>query len=462
MKPFPTTGKKIYTVSEINRLVKLNLEENYSNIWLLGEISNFKTSPAGHYYFTLKDLQSQIRAVMFRNWNQGLRFIPQDGLMVEVRGTLSIYEARGEYQITIDYMQPKGIGALQLAFEQLKERLYKEGLFDPKNKKPLPFLPKKIGIITSPRGAAIRDILQIINRRFPNVEILIYPTQVQGEEAAGQIAEAIDYMNRSSNVDVLILTRGGGSLEDLCPFNEEIVARRIYHSNIPIISAVGHEIDFTIADFVADVRAPTPSAAAELVIKSKLELEEKLYSFRSRIISSIQYSLQSFFNQLQSLKHHHALRLPAHLIMHQQQYLDELTWRLREKIKRHLTESTKRFMALRGNFVQKIPVSKIIEQSQKFGHLSLLLQEKMKWNFASKKILLVPLSKKLETLSPRTILERGYSICTGKGSSLPLKKAEQVNINDEVKVILSMGELGCQVKKISPKYSEENDGKKEL
>lgn len=451
MKPCASTEKKIYTISEINRLVKLNLEENYSNIWLLGEISNFKSSSAGHYYFTLKDTQSQIRAVMFRNWNQALRFIPQDGLMVEARGTLSIYEPRGEYQITIDYMQPKGIGALQLAFEQLKENLLKEGLFDPKNKKPLPLLPHKIGIITSPRGAAIRDILQIINRRFPNVEILIYPTQVQGDEAAGQIVEAIDYMNRSSNADVLILTRGGGSLEDLWPFNEEKVARSIYRSKIPIISAVGHEIDFTISDFVADARAPTPSAAAELVIKSKLELKEKLYSLQSRTISAIQYNLQSISNQLLSLKHHRSLRLPAHIIVRQRQYLDELAWRLREKIKGYLSENTKKFIALRGIFAQEVPVLKIKEVDQKLCNLILLTKEKMRWNLSANKTLLLPLSKKLETLSPRTILKRGYSICTRKNSPFPLNKAQQVNINDEVKVILSMGKLGCQVKKISPK-----------
>ena len=443
--------RKIYTVSELNRLVKLNLEENYSNIWLLGEISNFKTSPAGHHYFTLKDPQSQIRAVMFRTWNQALRFIPQDGLMVEVRGSLSIYEARGEYQIVIDYMQPKGIGSLQLAFEQLKERLNREGLFDPRKKKPLPLLPHKIGIITSPQAAALRDILQIINRRFPNVEILIYPTLVQGEEAAGQISQALDYMNQFSDVDVLILTRGGGSLEDLWPFNEEIVARSIYHSKIPIISAVGHEIDFTISDFVADVRAPTPSAAAELVIKNKLELEEKLSSSGSRIISVIHYKLQSLSNQLQSMKYHRAFRLLIDGIMRQEQYVDEIVWRLKERVMHLLSEAGKKYINLRGSFAQHIPASKIKEGKQKLAHLSLILQEKMRWNLALNKNLLLPLAEKLESLSPKGILKRGYSFCTPKGSSLPLKKAEQVNINDELLVTLWEGKVGCQVKKISQK-----------
>jgi exodeoxyribonuclease VII large subunit len=445
----PRTEKKIYTISEINRLVKLSLEENYSNIWLLGEISNFKTSPPGHYYFTLKDSHSQLRAVMFRSWNQTLRFIPEDGLMVEVRGTLTLYEPRGEYQIIIDYMQPKGIGSLQLAFEQLKEKLQKEGLFDSQNKIPVPVLPHKIGIITSPRGAAIRDILQIINRRFPNVNILIYPTLVQGNEAANQISEAIEYMNKYSDVDVLIITRGGGSLEDLWPFNEEIVARSIFRSKIPIISAVGHEIDFTISDFVADVRAPTPSAAAELVIKNKVELEDKLSLQSNRLINAFRYTIQTFSNILQSLKYHRALQKPIDTITQKQQYIDEIAWKLKDSINLLLNDSSKNVITLKGCLAQYIPRAKIRESSQKVDHLNIIMQEKTRWNIAFNKNLVNPLANKLETLHPRAILERGYSICTHKDNPLPLKKADQVKLNEEVKVILSAGTLDCKVKKIS-------------
>jgi exodeoxyribonuclease VII large subunit len=264
------SGKShILTVSQLTDKIKILLEGSFPDIWVEGEISNLSIPQSGHAYFTLKDEQSQIRSVLFRSSQRFLKFTLQHGMQVICRGRLGVYEPRGEYQLILEYIEPKGVGALQLAFEQLKGRLEKEGLFDLEHKKPLPLLPLRIGIITSPTGAAIRDMLRVIKRRHPKMQILIYPVPVQGAEAAPQIIEAIRYFNAEKSIDVMVVGRGGGSLEDLWAFNEEAVARAIYSSTIPVITAVGHETDYTIADFVADLRAPTPSAAAEMVVESE-------------------------------------------------------------------------------------------------------------------------------------------------------------------------------------------------
>ncbi len=271
-------GRLIYTVTQITKEVKLVLESAFPQVWIEGEISNFKLHSSGHMYFALKDAESVLNCAFFKGSNQGLKFQIKDGMKVLCFGRIGFYNKTGQSQLYVDKVEPRGVGDLQLAFEQLKERLQKEGLFDEAHKKPIPMLPSKIGIVTSPTGAAIRDILHILKRRFNDIEVLIYPVKVQGSGAAGEIAEAINGLNRMKGIDVLILARGGGSLEDLWAFNEEETARAIYDSNIPVISAVGHEIDYTIADFVADMRAPTPSAAAELVIANKEDLADKLES----------------------------------------------------------------------------------------------------------------------------------------------------------------------------------------
>lgn len=263
---------KIYQVSELTREIRNVLEERFPEVWVEGEISNFRPAGSGHFYFSLKDDQSQIRVVMFRGAQSGLRFRPENGLAVLCYGRLTVYEPRGEYQVIIEHMEPKGIGARELAFEQLKKKLEGEGLFDPSRKRPIPYLPRRVGIVTSPTGAVIRDMIHVLTRRFPNIRVLLNPVVVQGEGAAGEIAQAITEMNERDDVDVLIVGRGGGSIEDLWAFNEEVVARAIGVSRIPVISAVGHETDFTIADFVADLRAPTPSAAAELAVPVKEDL----------------------------------------------------------------------------------------------------------------------------------------------------------------------------------------------
>ena len=280
---FEEQSPKIYTVSALTEEVKDLLEEHFDFVWVEGEISNFRSPSSGHYYMVLKDEKAQIRAVMFRPQTRYLKFTPEDGMKVIVQGRIGVYQPRGEYQIILDYLEPLGIGALALAFEQLKKKLAAEGVFDEEIKRPLPFLPQRVAVITSPTGAAIRDFLKIIHRRFANIEIIVVPVKVQGDEATAEMVEALDTVNRELNVDVIVLTRGGGSLEDLWAFNQEQLALAIRASRIPVVSAVGHEIDITISDLAADLRAPTPSAAAELIVMEKESLVERFKEMRGRL-----------------------------------------------------------------------------------------------------------------------------------------------------------------------------------
>ncbi|MBI5166873.1 MAG: exodeoxyribonuclease VII large subunit [candidate division NC10 bacterium] len=394
---------RIYTVSELTAEIRAVLEDSFSGIWLEGEISNFRLHSSGHMYFTLKDEESQIKAAMFRYQNRLLKFKPQDGLQVLVFGIVTLFERRGEYQISVEYMEPKGVGALQLAYEQLKERLAQEGLFDAAHKKPIPLLPRRIGLITSPTGAVICDILQILDRRFANLEILIYPVAVQGETAAPEIVTALQELNRLGEIDVLILARGGGSIEDLWAFNEEVVARAIYNSKIPVISAVGHETDYTIADFVADLRAPTPSAAAELVVARKDELAQRLDDLSLRMATNIRYLLRRVFERLNGLVRHLALLSPQARIRFQHKRLEELYFRLTSRIGHRL----------------------------ELARASLLAQV-----------------GKLDSLSPLAILSRGYSICRRLPSLEIVKDASAVIVGEEVAVILHQGELLCRVEEV--------------
>lgn len=394
---------RIYTVSELTAEIRVILEDSFSGIWLEGEVSNFRTHSSGHMYFTLKDEESQIRAAMFRSQNRFLKFIPREGLHVLVYGGVSLFEKRGEYQVYVEYMEPKGVGALQLAFEQLKERLAQEGLFDPAHKRPIPFLPRRIGIVTSPTGAVIRDILQILDRRFANLEVLIYPVTVQGETAAPEIVEAIEELNRRDGIDVLILARGGGSIEDLWAFNEEIVARAIYNSRVPVVSAIGHETDYTIADFVADLRAPTPSAAAELVVARKDELSQRLDDISLRMVSNVRYCLRRAIERLNGLSRHLALLSPQARISIQEKRLGELRSR--------------------------------------FGSRMVNLLELIKAGLFAQ-------IGKLDSLSPLAILSRGYSICRKLPSMEILKDARVVALGEGVAVILHQGELLCRVEEV--------------
>jgi len=395
--------RHVYTISELTRKLKAVLEETFPAVWVEGEISNLSRPSSGHIYITLKDESSVLRAVLFRNANKDLKFQLKNGIQVICFGKIDVYAPQGRYQIKVFKIEPKGVGALQLAFEQLKERLAREGLFDPKHKKPLPFLPQRIGIVTSPTGAAIRDILHVLKRRFANLSIILNPVKVQGEGAALEIARAIEEFNRFGKVDVLIVGRGGGSLEDLQAFNEEIVARAIYHSRIPVISAVGHEIDYTISDFVADLRTPTPSAAAEQVITRKQELLDRIDNFYSRATKVIFYEITKLQNRFNSLKERYAFRQPADLIQQHQQTIDQLLSSLDLRIK----------------------------------HLAEICRERCN-----------VLIGKLHTLSPLNILSRGYSITLRMPEESVIKKARTVKRDSRVKTRLAQGSFISKVEKI--------------
>src|SRR5437667_148328 len=336
--------RKVWTVSELTARIRDLLARNFTDIWVTGEISNAREAQSGHFYFTLKDASAQIRCVCFKQQLRLLKFRPEGGLQVTVRGSLSVYEARGEYQIYVETIDPVGLGALQLAFEQLKKRLEAEGLFDSRRKKPLPLLPRRIGLITSPRGAAVRDVVRILLRRFPNVHLTLYPVRVQGEGAAAEIVEALRFFNRKKLVDVLILARGGGSLEDLWAFNEEIVARAIADSAIPLISGVGHETDFTIADFVADLRAPTPSAAAELVVQRKQDFVAELESHAHRMSQIIRLKLSEARQQLIKLALHRVFQTLTAKVSERAQRVDDCVTALDRSLRRRLSEARHEYL----------------------------------------------------------------------------------------------------------------------
>ena len=317
--------RRTWKVSELTARIRELLESALPDVWVEGEVSNCHAAQSGHCYFTLKDARAQIRCVCFRDQMRGLKFKPEDGLHITVRGSLSVYDARGEYQIYVTNIEPVGLGALQLAFEQLKKKLQGEGLFDQARKKPLPVLPRCIGVVTSPTGAAIRDILRVLKRRFPNAQVSVYPAKVQGTGAAAEIVQGLQYFNRAKTVDVLILARGGGSLEDLWAFNEEILARAIFASEIPVITGVGHETDFTIADFVADLRAPTPSAAAEIVVKSREEFERHIAEHQRHLIQQMRYRFSQWRHRVRDLQTHRGFRQLDLMLRSRRQQLDEMS-----------------------------------------------------------------------------------------------------------------------------------------
>ncbi len=438
--------KKILTISELTLEIKKHLEEGFDEVWVEGEISNFRSPSSGHYYFTLKDDKSQIRAVIFKFMGRYLKFDPHDGLLVICRGRINVYEPRGEYQLILDYMEPKGIGALQLAFEQLKEKLQKEGLFDPDNKKPLPLLPQKIGIVTSPTGAAIKDILNVIGRRFPNVEILINPVKVQGEGSAQEIAIAIEELNHIPGIDVIILTRGGGSLEDLWSFNEEIVARAIYRSSIPVVSAVGHEIDFTIADFVADLRVPTPSAAAELVVKDKVELTNLVESLSNRLEKHMIHLLEAERNQVMFLKR--GLPDLRFRLTDLKLRVDDLNSRLSPRILQVLQLKDEILKGRKGRLLLNSPKLTIEKYLKSVTLYEKGLIDSMRQILYRFRQLLERYLKSLDGLSPLNVLKRGYSITRLLPSYQLVKESGMITPGDEINVVLEKGEVFCKVEKI--------------
>ena len=446
----PSSFRPIYTVSQLTAEIKTILERNFEHLWVEGEISNLRLPGSGHLYFTLKDESAQMRAVMFRLQNRLLKFHPEDGLQVICYGRLTVYEPRGEYQIVLDHMEPRGLGALQLAFEQLKERLAKEGLFDPDHKKPLPHLPQRIGIVTSPTGAAIRDILQIIDRRFANVHILLYPVRVQGAGAAQEIAQAIDELNRWPGIDVMIVGRGGGSLEDLWAFNEEAVARAIYRSQIPVISAVGHEVDFTIADFVADLRAPTPSAAAELVVRNKVELVQSLESLGRRLYHAGRTAVENRQERLSSLAHR--LVDPRRRLSDVRLRLDDLCVRLANSMRQSLSRKEDRLKSRADGLMLLYPGRRVAEHARRVAQLSRQMAMAQRTQLRLLRQKTEGCLGKLQTLSPLAVLERGYSIARVLPSKEVIRRAADLKVAGRVNVKVHRGEFIARVEEI-----KEND-----
>ena len=419
---------KIYTVSDVTRMVKEELESSFPLLWVEGEISNFYCHQSGHLYFTLKDEASQLKTVMFRGEARKVPFELKNGLQVVSKGRINVYEPRGEYQLVVDVLEPKGKGALQLAFEQLKEKLQKEGLFDPKIKKKLPLLPKKVGVVTSPRGAAIVDILRTLERRFARLYILIYPVKVQGEGAADEIVEGIDYLGSLPELDVIIVGRGGGSIEDLWAFNEEKVARAIFLCPVPVISAVGHEIDFTIADFVADIRASTPSVAAEMVIEKEQSFEERIQNLEKRIVHNLKYFLQEQKHDVLSLSQHRVFQNMKVLLLNLEQRIDDLEIRARNTIR---------------NMLQKITEDKsravLLEERMRSTLKEVLQHFLASWE---------RLSVQLFDLSPLNILKKGYALCWKDGGQQLVRRINEVEKEKELTVSFYKGEFTCLVKKI--------------
>jgi exodeoxyribonuclease VII large subunit len=450
---FPFSERTVLTVSEVSERIKIVLEDTFFDIWVEGEISNLRTPASGHTYLTLKDEHSQIRAVLFKMQRRYLRFDPKDGMLVIARGRISLYEPRGEYQLVIDYIEPKGIGALQIAFEQLKARLAQVGLFDPTRKRPLPTLPRCIGIVTSPTGAVIRDMLQILRRRFANLHVCVYPVRVQGDGAAEEIAQGIETLNRYPGIDVVIVARGGGSLEDLWAFNEEIVARAISASKIPVISAVGHEIDYTIADFVADVRAPTPSAAAELVIRNKAELQAELRVVVQRLQRAMQHRLETLRARLEACQQRRVLKDPWAPLRTMEQRIDELNGRLARSIRTHLRLSQEALEHSEAALAHLSPLMGVSLLRQRLTALERRLIAAQREHMRREREELERLTSTLQALSPLAVLARGYSICRRQTDGQVIREAAAVAPGMHVDITLWQGSLKCTVEAVMTKGS---------
>jgi len=442
--------KEILTVSQLNNNIKFLLEETFDFLWVEGEVSNLRRPQSGHVYFTLKDDKSQINAVFFRQfggYKQRTNFELEEGLSVLCRARLNVYLPRGEYQLVIESVEPLGVGALQKAFEQLKARLLAEGLFDERYKTRIPFLPKKIGVVTSPTGAVIKDILNITKRRFPIADILIAPVLVQGDDAAAEIIQALCNLHSYGGVDVIVIARGGGSLEDIAPFNDEVLAREIFRSSIPIVSAVGHETDFTICDFVADLRAPTPSAAAELIVPEWMELTTKINILKQRLMSGFARHLKNKRDKIAGLQER--LKDPRRFLINLQIHLDDLRERLGAALHHKKQNLYNDLGQLELRLRHQSPARQINEKKillkniqkdmfNSFSYHVIALRERLQKNSAI-----------LESLSPLSVLQRGYSITRSMASGMTVRHADVLNIGDDVNIQLAKGNFNAKIEKIS-------------
>jgi exodeoxyribonuclease VII large subunit len=447
---FTAPERRVWTVRALVAAVRTHVEREYSDAWVEGEISNFRAPDSGHLYFTLKDGNAQIRAVMFSSKARLLRFRPADGMQVVVRGRVTIYEDRGELQIAAEYIEPKGAGGLQVAFEQLKAKLEVEGLFAAERKKAIPTLPARIGIVTSPQAAALRDILNILLRRHHTASVVIYPAQVQGDSAAAEVAGGVRYFNEvrsdvSRSVEVIIVGRGGGSAEDLAAFNDEGLARAVAASEIPVISAVGHETDFTIVDFVADLRAPTPSAAAELVIRSRVEVETQAEAMRERLVRGMERRLLEARHALMERAQDGAFARMMDLIRQRQQKVDDLTYRL-ERGERQALELMRRRWEILAAAVRHYDLRRVLAGIRgELGAGTSALAAAMRNQLLQNKVRIERMGRALETLSPLAILERGYALVFD-GEGQLVKDAESVKTGEEISARVARGEIRAVVK----------------
>jgi exodeoxyribonuclease VII large subunit len=409
-----TPPRLIFSVSELNAAIRALLDARFRDVWVSGEISGLKLAPSGHYYFTLKEREAQVKCVAFRSSHRYWKFKPQDGLAVLARGRIDVYEARGEYQLLVELIEPQGLGALQLAFEQLKRKLAAEGLFAPERKRPLPRFPRRIGIVTSPRGAAIADMIHILSRRFPGLHIRLYPALVQGEGSVDEVCRGIAFFSRNQWADLLIVGRGGGSLEDLWTFNEEAVARAIAACAIPVISAVGHETDVTIADFVADLRAPTPSAAAELAVPTREDLFERIAACRAKATQAARYRLAMLERRLRQQGIERALNVLHRRVGRGLQRIDEQEFRLRERIRAAMDARERTRRALEARLRRFDMRLRLALGRRRLETAAATAEQSIRMSLARRRGRLDRLDAKLSQLSPLRILERGYAIVSNK------------------------------------------------
>jgi len=433
----------IYTVSSLTREIRERLETHFPLVWVSGEVSNLRRPVSGHYYFTLKDAEAQLRVVLFKGSHLHLRHKPEEGAQILCRGRLTVYEARGEYQLIVDYLEPAGLGVLAQAFEALKTRLAAEGLFDAAHKKPLPFLPRRLALVTSPTGAVVRDFLRLLKRRFPHVQVFIYPVKVQGADAAGEIVQALQDLPRYPDIEVIVLARGGGSLEDLWPFNEEAVARAIFHCPLPVVSAVGHEVDFTIADFVADVRAPTPSAAVELVVPDQAELQRRLERLAGSLWRGWRRHLEAERRHLLAVTR----RLPdlSRRLVDLRLRLDERADTLARRFNRRLGDGRQKVRLAGSRLFLLSPGKAIIPARQRLEQLSRQLLQTWGRHVREQHRQLDIYESHLAKLDPMTILKRGYAVATRLPEGTIIREALTVPPGSEIRVRVAQGSLDCTV-----------------
>lgn len=441
------TNQRILSIKDLNRYIRMKLESDnvLQDVWIRGEISNFTHHSSGHMYFTLKDSDSRIKTIMFASHNQRLAFRPKEGMRVIARGNVSVYERDGQYQFYATQMQPDGIGSLYLAYEQLKKKLESEGLFDPYRKRPLPSYPRAIGVITSPTGAAVRDIIITLQRRYPMVPVLLIPVLVQGTQAAPSIVRAIELMNVQQSVDVLIVGRGGGSLEELWAFNEESVARAIYASNIPVISAVGHETDFTIADFVADVRAATPTAAAEIAVPHQQELRQQLDRFEQRLEQAMYGRIREERERLNRLQRAPFFVHPRRYLLQHAERADRLKEQLTYRMQSRLKQAGERYTRVQHRLMRRNPEEQILLARQRTDAGSKQLIQAMQRMVREQQLKLVSSMKQLDALSPLKVMSRGYSLVYDEQEQHLIRTISEVQLGDMVQVKVSDGQLSCQV-----------------